>query len=105
MICNDIEALSWTLEEDGYASLTSVPSTLRGRRDDPMSSNSPYDRRAANKSTSLLAAIADELRMICGGDEADLRLKARQILEEAFRSFEHTASDTNQLSARAVEAA
>ncbi len=104
MICNEIDALSWSLEEDGYASLTSVPSTLRGRRDDPMSSNSPYDRRAANQSTSLLAAIADELRMICGGDEAALRLKARQILEGAFRSFAHTASDTDQPSARAVAA-
>ncbi len=105
MICNEIDALSWTLDEDGYASLTSVPSTPRGRRDDPMSSNSPYDRRAANKSTSLLAAIADELRMSCGDDEAELRLNARQILEEAFRSFEHTASDTNQPLARAVAAA
>ncbi len=105
MICNDTEALSWTLEEEGHASLTSAPSTLRGRRDDPMSSNSPYDSRAAKKSTSLLAANADELRMIRGGDDAELRLRARQILEEAFRSFAHTASDTNQPSARAVAAA
>ncbi len=102
MICNDNEARGWTLGRVGHASLTIASSMLRGRRHHPLSSDLPYDRGAANESTSLLAAVANELRMIRGGDEAELRSKARRILEEAFRSFEHTASSARRPQARGL---
>ena len=40
---------------------------------------------------SLLAAITHELKMISGGSEAELQVRARVILTEAFGSFEHHA--------------
>ncbi len=40
---------------------------------------------------SLLAGIAHELKMIGGGNEAELRVRARVILTEAFRSLENHA--------------
>lgn len=92
MICNDTEAGGGIPEDVGYVSLPSAPSAMRERRDHAISSNLPYDRGAVSDSTSLLAAIANELRMSRGSDEGELRLEARRILEGAFRSFEHSAS-------------
>lgn len=38
---------------------------------------------------SLLAGIAHELKIISGGSEIELRVRARVILTEAFRSLEN----------------
>ena len=60
------------------------------------SSKLRYSRRATDQPTSLIAAIAHELSKIRGSNEADLCLKARQILTEAFRSIEHAAQGSMQ---------
>ena len=82
---------SCVVEEDRQASLTGVRSTFTEQREDSMSSKLRCYRSATDQPTSLIAAIAHELRKISGSKEADLWLEARRLLTGAFRSLEDAA--------------
>ncbi len=63
-------------------------STPLDRHDGSASSRHPSFLTWSGEPVSLLAAIAHELKVISGGSEAELRVKARVILTEAFRTLE-----------------
>ncbi len=58
------------------------------RLDGSASSRHPSFLTWSGEPVSLLAAIAHELKMIGGGNEAELRLRARRFLTDAFHSLE-----------------
>ncbi len=77
--------------EHGLDNVAFERSTPLDRHDGSASSRHPSFLTWSGEPVSLLAAIAHELKMIGGGNEAELRLRARVILTEAFRSLENHA--------------
>ncbi len=93
MICYSARRAKWR----AYLNGPGARSALMYSKDDRLfSSKFRCHRRAEEEPTSLLTAIAHELRTISGGNEAKLRLRARRILTEAFHSIENHAPSIPQ---------
>ena len=87
MICYSAGHAKWRAYIDGPG----ARSALMDRKVNRLSSKFRCHRRPDKEPTSLLTAIAHELKTISGGTEAKLRLRARRILTEAFHSIENLA--------------
>ena len=87
MICYSAGRAKWRAYIDGPG----ARSALIDRKDNRLSSKFRCHRRVEEEPTSLLTAIAHELKTIRGGNEVTLRLRARRILTEAFHSIENLA--------------
>ncbi len=87
MICDSAGRAKWRASIDGPG----ARSALMDRKVNRLSSKFRCHRRAEEEPSSLLTAIAHELKTISGGNELKLRLRARRILTEAFHSIENLA--------------
>ena len=85
MICYSAERAKRRAYIDGPG----ARSALMDRKVNRLSSKFRCHRRAEEEPTSLLTAIAHELKTISGGNEVKLRLRATRILTEAFYSIEN----------------